>query len=70
MAADSDGMRLVTGGAPAPEFEIPGATGEFRIQILNEDAERGVVTSIVHLPPGGRIPVRRRKTGWSEICTL
>ena len=48
--------------APAP-FEIPGATGEFRIQLLNEDAARGVVTTIVHLPPGGRIPAHSHEKG-------
>lgn len=47
---------------PTP-FEIPGATGEFRIQILNEDAARGVVTTIVHLPPGSRIPAHRHEKG-------
>lgn len=49
-------------GEPTP-FEIPGATGAFRIQILNEDVARGVVTSIVHLPPGGRIPAHRHDAG-------
>lgn len=49
-------------GEPTP-FEIPGASGAFRIQILNEDAARGVVTSIVHLPPGGRIPRHRHDAG-------
>lgn len=49
-------------GEPTP-FEIPGATGAFRIEILNEDAARGVVTSIVHLPPGGRIPAHRHAAG-------
>ena len=48
---------------PLP-FEIPGATGgQFRIQILNEDAARGVVTSIVHLPPSGRIPAHLHRAG-------
>lgn len=50
-------MQVAADGVAAAPFEIPGATGgEFRIQILNEDAARGVVTSIVHLPAGGRIP--------------
>ena len=49
--------------AAAMPFEIPGATGEFRIQILNEDTARGVVTSIVHLPPGGRIPAHFHRAG-------
>jgi quercetin dioxygenase-like cupin family protein len=45
-------------------FEIPGASGgHFRIQILNEDAARGVVTTIVHLPPGGRIPAHLHRAG-------
>lgn len=47
---------------PTP-FEIPGARGDFRIQILNEDTARGVVTSIVHLPPGGRIPAHFHRAG-------
>lgn len=57
-------MRLSAEGVSASPFEIPGATGgEFRIQILNEDLARGVVTSIVHLPAGGRIPAHRHEAG-------
>jgi quercetin dioxygenase-like cupin family protein len=50
---------------PEAPFEIPGATGDglFRIQILNQDEEQGVVTSIVHLPPGARIPAHRHSAG-------
>ncbi len=44
-------------------FEIPGAEGDFRIQILNQDAERGVVTTIVHMPPGSRIPAHLHRAG-------
>lgn len=58
-----EAMRLAADGVAAAPFEIPGASGEFRIQILNEDAERGVVTSIVHLPPGGRIPAHSHQAG-------
>ena len=58
-----EGMRLAAEGVAANPFEIPGATGEFRIQILNEETARGVVTSIVHLPPGGRIPAHRHQKG-------
>jgi quercetin dioxygenase-like cupin family protein len=58
-----EAMRLAADGVPATAFEIPGATGEFRIQILNEDTARGVVTSIVHLPPGGRIPAHKHQAG-------
>jgi quercetin dioxygenase-like cupin family protein len=54
---------------PTP-FQIPGATGgAFRIQILNEDVESGVVTTIVHLPPGGRIPAHKHQAG-SEMHFL
>lgn len=44
-------------------FAIPGASGQFRIQVLNEDQARGVVTTIVHLPPGGKIPAHRHQKG-------
>ncbi|MFC7541210.1 cupin domain-containing protein [Siccirubricoccus deserti] len=47
---------------PTP-FEIPGSRGQFRIQILNEDAGRGVVTSIVHIPAGGFIPAHYHEAG-------
>lgn len=60
---DAQKLQLTAAGIDAVPFEIPGATGEFRIQILNEDEERGVVTSIVHLPPGGRIPAHRHQAG-------
>jgi quercetin dioxygenase-like cupin family protein len=44
--------------------EIPGATGgTFLIQILNQDTAKGVVTTIVHLPAGGRIPAHRHHAG-------
>ena len=60
---DAQKLQLSAVGIDAVPFEIPGSTGEFRIQILNEDQARGVVTSIVHLPPGGRIPAHRHKAG-------
>jgi quercetin dioxygenase-like cupin family protein len=47
---------------PVP-FVIPAAQGDFRIQVLNQDAGRGVVTSIVHMPPGGRIPAHFHLAG-------
>ena len=56
-------LALNADSSDANPFEIPGATGEFRIQILNEDAARGVVTTIVHLPAGGRIPAHRHEKG-------
>ncbi|MDO9710138.1 cupin domain-containing protein [Paracraurococcus lichenis] len=56
-------MKLAAEGVAATQFEIPGARGDFRIQILNEDAARGVVTSIVHIPAGGFIPAHSHKAG-------
>jgi quercetin dioxygenase-like cupin family protein len=60
---DAKKLALGAEGVPVVPFEIPGATGEFRIQVLNQKADCGVVTTIVHLPPGGRIPAHRHKAG-------
>jgi quercetin dioxygenase-like cupin family protein len=60
---DAQKLALSAEGVPAVPFEIPGATGEFRIQLLNQDTGAGVVTSIIHLPPGGRIPAHRHSAG-------
>lgn len=56
-------IRIDSASVPANQSVIPGATGEFLIQILNEDAIRGVVTTIVHLPPGGEIPAHHHQAG-------
>jgi quercetin dioxygenase-like cupin family protein len=60
---DARKLALAAEGVPAVPFEIPGATGRFRIQLLNQDAGAGVVTSIIHLPPGGRIPAHKHSAG-------
>ena len=60
---DTQALKLAAEGIEATPFQIPGAEGEFRIQILNEDRARGVVTSIVHLPAGGRIPAHYHDAG-------
>jgi quercetin dioxygenase-like cupin family protein len=60
---DAQKLALAARDVAATPFEIPGATGTFRIQLLNQDAAQGVVTSIVHLPPGGRIPAHRHQAG-------
>lgn len=59
----ADPMVLAAEGAAPTQFEIPGSRGDFRIQILNEDAGRGVVTSIVHIPAGGFIPAHYHQAG-------
>jgi len=57
-----NGLRMA-GAGEAVAFDIPGSTGDFRIQILNEDRAKGVVTSIVHLPAGGMIPAHKHEAG-------
>ncbi len=57
-------LQLAAEGVEAAPFEIPGATGgPFLVQILNEDAAKGVVATVVHLPPGGRIPAHVHRAG-------
>ena len=56
-------MKLAAEGVAPTQFEIPGSRGDFRIQILNEDTGRGVVTSIVHIPAGGFIPAHFHEAG-------
>src|SRR3712207_42101 len=57
-------LKMAAGSVEATPFEIPGATGgQFLLQLLNADAARGVVTTIVHLPPGGRIPAHFHRAG-------
>lgn len=61
---DQRSLRLAAESVEPAPFMIPGATGgTFRIQILNEDAGRGVVTSIVHIPAGGVIPAHCHRAG-------
>ena len=60
---DQNVTKIDAANVEAAPFKIPGAEGEFRIQILNEDEGRGVVTTIVHLPPGGRIPAHLHRAG-------
>ncbi len=60
---DTRKLALAAAEVPAVPFGIPGGRGEFRIQLLNQDEGAGVVTSIVHLPPGGRIPAHRHAAG-------
>lgn len=62
--SETKSIAVPKGAVPEPTpFEIPGASGEFLIQILNEDQEKGVVTTIVHLPAGGTIPAHKHTKG-------
>lgn len=61
---DTAKLELMAADVAATPVEIPGASGgRFLIQLLNEDAARGVVTSIIHLPAGGRIPAHLHRAG-------
>ena len=59
----AESIMLAAEGIAPTQFEIPGSRGDFRIQILNEDTARGVVTSIVHIPAGGFIPAHHHEAG-------
>jgi len=60
-----DVQKLILNAAEveAVPLKIPGANGEFKVQILNEDQSAGVVTTIIHLPAGGTIPAHLHKAG-------
>ena len=61
---DAAKLTLAAESIEATPFEIPGATGgQFLIQLLNQDTTKGVVTTIVHLPAGGRIPAHLHHAG-------
>jgi quercetin dioxygenase-like cupin family protein len=61
---DTRKLALAAAEVPATPFRIPGASGgEFRIQLLNQDQAAGIVTSIVHIPAGGRIPAHFHNAG-------
>ncbi len=48
---------------PVP-FPIPGATpGGVTATLLNIDADRGLVTTIIHIAPGARIPAHYHNDG-------
>ncbi len=64
-AGQDSGSKIETNASriEPSRLEIPGAEGLFHIQILNQDTGRGVVTTIVHLAPGSRIPAHRHRSG-------
>ncbi len=48
----------------AVEFSIPGATANgVKAQLINVDAEKGMVTTIIHILPGARIPAHYHNDG-------
>jgi anti-sigma factor ChrR (cupin superfamily) len=49
--------------APVP-FPIPGATpGGVQATLVNVDGAKGLVTTIIHIAPGARIPAHFHKDG-------
>ena len=60
---DSQKLQLDATGVEPVAFEIPGSTGRFRIQLLNQDTAKGVVTSIIHMPAGAHIPAHVHHAG-------
>lgn len=51
-------------GVPIIPFPIPGATeGGVSAQLINVDAGSGLVTTIIHIAPGARIPAHYHRDG-------
>lgn len=44
-------------------FPIPGATGVVTAKLLNIDANSGLVTTVIHIHPGARIPAHYHNDG-------
>ena len=62
--SDSPKVIVEASAIPAAPFPIPGATeGGVRAQLLNVDANSGLVTTIIHIAPGARIPAHYHKNG-------
>lgn len=45
------------------DFPIPGATGKVTAKLINIDASQGLVTTIIHIHPGARIPAHYHNDG-------
>jgi quercetin dioxygenase-like cupin family protein len=61
-----EGVSLVvqTGQVEAVPFAIPGATpGGVKATLVNVDGARGLVTTIIHIAPGARIPAHYHNDG-------
>ena len=61
-----EGKSLVvhTGEMDVVPFPIPGATpGGVHATLVNVDGERGIVTTIIHIAPGARIPAHYHNDG-------
>ncbi|MBY0507642.1 MAG: cupin domain-containing protein [Bryobacteraceae bacterium] len=53
-----------TNQIPEIDFAIPGATpGGVTAQLLNFDSRRGLVTTVIHIHPGARIPAHYHNEG-------
>lgn len=61
-----DGISLVTNvnNLEAVPFPIPGATPDgVKATLVNVDAERGLVTTVIHIAAGARIPAHYHNDG-------
>ena len=64
MAAPPTSLVLDAGAAPEVPFPIPGATTRgVTARLLNVDAARGLVTTIIVIAPGARIPAHLHRNG-------
>lgn len=57
-------VALQSNEIPAIPFPIPGATeGGVHAQLINVDANAGLVTTIIHIAPGATIPAHYHNDG-------
>jgi quercetin dioxygenase-like cupin family protein len=64
MQVDGQSLVVQTDQIEAVPFPIPGATeGGVTATLVNIDADRGLVTTIIHIVPGGRIPAHYHNDG-------
>lgn len=64
MSQERKSLVVDTGAVGSIPFPIPGATpGGVHAQLLNVDASNGLVTTIIHIAPGARIPAHVHHEG-------
>lgn len=64
MSALGPKVQLLVADVPTVPFPIPGATPNgVHAQLLNVDGATGLVTTIIHIAPGARIPAHFHNDG-------
>ena len=64
MKIAGESLTIATAEVPEIDFSIPGATkGGVCASLINVDASKGLVTTIIHIKPGARIPAHYHNDG-------